>query len=308
MASPVLAAERLSKRFGPVRALDEATLEVPEGAVFGLLGPNGSGKTTLLRCALGLVRPTSGRALLFGADSWDSPPGVRRAVGAIVEGPGLVGGLPAEANLRRHAALLGLRGAEADAAVSAALDGDDLRRLGGTPARRLSRGERQRVALAAAFLGTPRLLVLDEPTEGLDPLAIAGLRGRLEAAHRGGATVVLSSHLLSEVERLATHLAVLAGGRVRAAGTVEALRGAAAPRLRIRGSPAARAAEVLAAAGAPSAPSGEDGFLLAEAPPEAAPALVAALVRAGVEVSEVAPVRPGLEEIYREALLRKEAA
>ncbi|MCI0342306.1 MAG: ABC transporter ATP-binding protein [Planctomycetales bacterium] len=308
MDGPVLAAERLSKRFGPVRALDEATLEVPEGAVFGLLGPNGSGKTTLLRCALGLVRPTAGRAFLFGTEAWDADPGLRRAVGAIVEGPGLVGGLPAEANLRRHAALLGMRGAEAVAAVSAALDSDDLRRLGATPARRLSRGERQRVALAAAFLGSPRLLVLDEPTEGLDPLAIAGLRARLEAAHRGGATVVLSSHLLSEVERLATHAAVLAGGRVRAAGAVEALRGATAPRLRIRGNPAARAAEVLAAAGVPAAPSGEDGVLLAEAPPEAAPALVAALVRAGVEVSEVAPVRTGLEEIYRAALARREAA
>jgi ABC-2 type transport system ATP-binding protein len=218
----------------------------------------------------------------------------------MVGGPGLVGSVSARANLIRHARLGGDARTDAARAADAALAADGLDRLGSTPARRLSHGERQRVALAAAFLGTPRLLVLDEPTEGLDPLAMAALRERLAAAHHAGTTIVIASHLLSEVEQLATHCAVLAQGRVRLEGVVSEL-GGGAGRLRLRATPTDRAVEVLGAAGCAVSLHG-DGTLIVTAPAADAPALVAKLVREGVAVQEVAPVRVGLEGIYRTAI------
>jgi ABC-2 type transport system ATP-binding protein len=305
VSDPVLSVERLAKHFRGRAAVVDATFAVPAGAIYALLGPNGAGKTTAMRCCLGLVRPTSGHARLFGADAWGADPAVRARVGALIASPGLVSGLSAGANLRRHARLLGAARPDAALQAQAALDAWGLSHLGATPARRLSRGEQQRTALAAAFLGDPELLVLDEPTEGLDPLAIADLRGRLIAAKERGATVVISSHLLSEVEQCATHCAVIAEGRVRVAGALAEL-GGGERRLRLEAAPLERALAIATEAGLTASMDG--GGIVVAAPDLDAAALVRRLVEGGVEVSGVAPLGAGLEAIYRAAIGSSPAA
>lgn len=299
MSHPVLSVERLVKRFRGRTAVAEASFDVPPGSIYALLGPNGAGKTTVMRCCVGLVRPSAGRTLLFGSDSWGGNAADRRRVGGLVSSPGLVGGLSARENIRRHARLQGGDRAEAGAWAAAALADWQLERVGTTPARRLSRGEQQRVALAAAFLGSPELLLLDEPTEGLDPLAIAALRDRLVAAQARGATVVLSSHLLSEVEQCATHCAVMSEGRVRVAGAIAELSGGEA-RLRVRATPLDRALQVCTEGGATASTDGT-GIVVSGAPADAS-GLVRRLVAAAVDVAEIVPIRPGLESIYRTAI------
>jgi len=299
VSDPVLSVERLVKRFRGRAAVADATFAVPAGSIYALLGPNGAGKTTSMRCALGLVRPTAGRASLFGVDAWGAEPSVRARVGALISSPGLVGGLSAGANLVRHARVLGRSAADAARLAAAALESWGLARLGRTAARRLSRGEQQRTALAIAFLGDPELLLLDEPTEGLDPLAVAELRGRLVAARERGATVVLSSHLLSEVEQCASHCAVIAEGRVRVAGAIAEL-GGGERRVRIEAAPLERALALCTKAGLTASMDG--GGVVVAAPDLDAGALVRRLVEGGVEVSGIAPVGAGLEAIYRNAV------
>ncbi len=299
MSDPVLSVERLAKRFRSRAAVADASFEVPAGSIYALLGPNGAGKTTVMRCALGLVRPTSGRVRLLGDEAWGGDASVRSRVGALVSSPGLVGGLSARANLVRSARLKGESSAGAGATADAALAEWSLDRVGGTPARRLSRGEQQRVALAGAFLGAPELLLLDEPTEGLDPLAIAELRGRLVAAKERGATVLLSSHLLSEVEQCATHCAVMSEGRVRVAGAIADL-GGGERRLRIEAAPLERALAVCAQAGCTASLDGR--AIVVALPDLEAPALVRLLVEAQVEVTSVTAAGAGLEAIYRNAI------
>ena len=202
----------LTKRYGRVTAVDDLTLEVREGDRFGFLGPNGSGKTTTVRMLLGLVLPTSGAVELLGGR-------VGRAtlaeVGALVEGPAFVSHLSGRANLRLSDAAGpgGTRSSRRrrveEALEQVGLDGVDRR-----PVRAYSLGMRQRLGLAAALLRRPRLLVLDEPTNGLDPQGIREVRDLLLELNRQGTTVFLSSHLLSEVEALCTRIGVLDRGRM----------------------------------------------------------------------------------------------
>ena len=202
----------LVKRYGRVTAVDGVELDVREGDRYGFLGPNGSGKTTTVRMLLGLVLPTSGTVeLLGGRPSGDT----LQQVGALVEGPAFYGHLSGRANLRLSDAA-GAGGARRtrrtrvdDALEQVGLAGVDRR-----PVRAYSLGMRQRLGLAAALLRRPRLLVLDEPTNGLDPSGIREIRELLLALNREGTTVFLSSHLLSEVEALCTRIGVLDRGRL----------------------------------------------------------------------------------------------
>jgi len=208
----VIRTDGLTKRYGRVTAVDDLTLEVREGDRFGFLGPNGSGKTTTVRMLLGLVLPTSGAVELLGGR-------VGRAtlaeVGALVEGPAFVSHLSGRANLRLSDAAGpgGTRSSRRrrveEALEQVGLDGVDRR-----PVRAYSLGMRQRLGLAAALLRRPRLLVLDEPTNGLDPQGIREVRDLLLELNRQGTTVFLSSHLLSEVEALCTRIGVLDRGRM----------------------------------------------------------------------------------------------
>ena len=204
--------QALVKRYGRVTAVDGVELDVREGDRYGFLGPNGSGKTTTVRMLLGLVLPTSGSVELLGGR-----PGreTLEQVGALVEGPAFYGHLSGRANLRlsdaagRGGARRTRRARVDDALEQVGLSGVDRR-----PVRAYSLGMRQRLGLAAALLRRPRLLVLDEPTNGLDPSGIREIRELLLALNREGTTVFLSSHLLSEVEALCTRIGVLDRGRL----------------------------------------------------------------------------------------------
>jgi ABC-type multidrug transport system ATPase subunit len=203
----VIATDGLTKDFGRVRAVDDVTLRVRPGRIYGLLGPNGAGKSTTLKMVLGLLRPTVGSVRLFGVP-WRRSALAR--IGASVDGPSLYGHLTATAHLRVHTHLLGLP----DDEIPRVLDRVGLGDTGRTRVRSFSTGMKGRLALATAMLGGPDLLILDEPQNGLDPQGMVALRALMRDVVDGGRTIVLSSHLLGEVGRLADDIGVIDAGRV----------------------------------------------------------------------------------------------
>ncbi|GAA4676613.1 ABC transporter ATP-binding protein [Pseudonocardia yuanmonensis] len=215
----------LTKRFGRVTAVRDVALQVPPGVRFGLLGPNGSGKTTLVRMLLGLVHATSGRIEVLGEPMPRRAASVLPRVGALVEGPAAWSHLSGRANLRlldaagRGGRLRDRRRRVDDALERVGLGGVDRR-----PVRAYSLGMRQRLGIAAALLREPELLLLDEPTNGLDPRGIQEMRALLTSLNEAGTTVVLSSHLLTEVEALCTHVGVMDAGRLALTSQLAALR------------------------------------------------------------------------------------
>ncbi|MBT0567188.1 alpha/beta fold hydrolase [Williamsia sp. CHRR-6] len=235
----------LSKEYGDsYRAVDDVSFTVSAGQVVGLLGPNGAGKTTVLRMIVGLISPSSGSIELFGEPVRPGASVLAR-VGAFIEGPGMLPHLSGRANLTLYWAATGRPMAEADFETALEIAG-----LGASvdrKVRKYSQGMRQRLAIAQAMLGLPELLILDEPTNGLDPPQIAEMREVMRRYAATGRTVVVSSHLLSEVEQTCSHVVVMHKGRLISAGTVDALAGAASSTLSV--SDVDRAREVLAAAG-----------------------------------------------------------
>lgn len=234
-----------ARRRRRVVAIDGLDLEVPEGGVFGFLGPNGSGKTTTIRCLLGLARVTSGRARLFGEDVRTGLPAAIRRVGSIVESPASFPTMTGRENLRLLGAIDGIRGA----AIDAMLDRVGLAERGRDLVRGYSLGMRQRLGLAAALLKDPALVILDEPVNGLDPAGIRETRELLRALGAEGRTVFVSSHLLGEVEQTCDRVAILNRGRCVASGTVDEVLDRAHARLLVRVDELDRAAEVLGRAG-----------------------------------------------------------
>jgi ABC-2 type transport system ATP-binding protein len=228
----------LTKQFGKVRAVDGLTFEVPPGQVTGFLGPNGAGKTTTLRMILGLARPTSGRALIGGLP-YHELHAPRREVGAVLETTGFHPGRRGRDHLRIAAQIAGLP----ERRVDEVLDQVDLTGAAGRRVRGYSLGMRQRLGLAAALLGEPRLLILDEPGNGLDPAGMAWLRGMLRDFAAAGGAVLVSSHLLAEVAQTVDRVVILAGGRVRYNGPLDDLGAEDASLetafLRLTGAPAA---------------------------------------------------------------------
>ena len=198
-------------------AVDRLDLAVPEGGVFGFLGPNGSGKTTTIRCLLGLVRPSGGTTRLLGADVAHALPTVIPKVGAIVETPALFPSFSGRRNLR----LLGRIQGIGPKAVEAALDQVGLAERGGHLVRTYSLGMRQRLGIAAALLKDPALLILDEPANGLDPAGIKEIRELVRRLGAEGRTVFVSSHLLTEIQATCDRVAILTKGRCVAAGAVQ---------------------------------------------------------------------------------------
>ncbi|HEX2904029.1 MAG TPA: ATP-binding cassette domain-containing protein [Jatrophihabitans sp.] len=208
----------LTKRFGSLRAVDQVDLDVRAGDIYGFLGANGSGKTTTVRMLLGLVLATSGSIEVLGQPMPKAAGSVLPRLGALVEGPGAYGHLSGRANLLLHDAS-GNRSARGDRAgrarrVDEVLDEVGLGGVGRRPVRAYSLGMRQRLGLAAALLREPELLILDEPTNGLDPQGIGEIRRLLLKLHAAGTTIFLSSHLLAEVEQLCTRVGVLDRGRL----------------------------------------------------------------------------------------------
>ncbi len=275
------------------QAVRDVSLQVEPGMVLGLLGPNGAGKTTLLRMVLGLIRPTAGRIEIFGHPAGPGAPVLSR-VGAFVEGPGFLPHASGRRNLELFWAATGRppTAAYVDEALEVAGLGADLDRT----VRTYSQGMRQRLAIAQAMLGLPDLLVLDEPTNGLDPPQIGEMREVLARYAESGRTVLVSSHLLSEVEQTCSHVVVMHHGDVVASGRVADLVGAATG-LQVEVNDPVRAAEVAAGVAGATAIEIVDGGVRLELVGTPRSVLVRALVEAGLDVERVAPVR-GLEQAF----------
>ena len=231
MIAPVIAADQLTKWYGPRLAVDRISLAVDAGEIMGLLGPNGSGKTTILRILAGYLRPSAGTARIAGLDVVDDSLAARRCVGYVPEDVPLYGGMAVREFLVFMGRLKGLTAPGLSGAVSEAMHRLRLEQMHDVQIGRLSRGYRQRVAIAQALLGNPALLILDEPTNGLDPRQIIEMRELIRSLG-GERTILVTSHILGEIERVADRIAILLDGRLLG---VHALRGSGmAQRLRVR--------------------------------------------------------------------------
>jgi ABC-2 type transport system ATP-binding protein len=223
--APAIRMVHLSKRFGEgVLAVDDFSLDVEHGMVLGLLGPNGAGKTTVLRMIVGLIHPSAGETFLFGERMHPGSPLLRR-VGALIESPGFVPHLSGMENLRAYWEAGGQKFSEAH--VDEALAIADLGSAVHRKVRTYSKGMTQRLAIAQVLLNQPELLILDEPTIGLDPGEMRDIRDLIFELSKHGSTIFLSSHILAELEQVCTHAAVMNRGRLIAKGTVDELIGAA---------------------------------------------------------------------------------
>ncbi|MFE1751121.1 ABC transporter ATP-binding protein [Streptomyces anandii] len=295
----VIRTRALTKRYrGGQLAVDGLDLTVPAGSVFGFLGPNGSGKTTTIRMLMGLIEPTSGTARVLGHPMPRSSRAVLPHVGALIEGPALYGFLSGRDNLLRYDAAdptadPGTRRVR----VAAALDRVGLTAAAGKKAKAYSLGMKQRLGLAAALLQPRRLLVLDEPTNGLDPQGMREIRALVRELASDGTTVFLSSHLLDEIEQVCTHAAVMARGRLIVQGPVSELAAGARGRLVVTTPDTGEAVRVLKEQGVADVTADEDR--VTGEPPERDLAEVnAALVTAGVRVRGFGVERASLEDAF----------
>ncbi|GAA1609467.1 ABC transporter ATP-binding protein [Leucobacter chromiireducens] len=223
---PALELRGLAKRFGEKIAVNGISLTIPSGSCYGLVGPNGAGKTTTLSMATGLLRPEFGQALISGIDVWERPQEAKQLVGVLADGVKLFDRLTGEQLITYNGLLAGLDAETVARRCSDLLDMLDLKSAGTTLVVDYSAGMTKKIALACALVHAPRLLVLDEPFESVDPVSAANIRDILQGFQRGGGTVIVSSHSMDLVERICDHVAVIAQGRVLAAGTVAEVRGA----------------------------------------------------------------------------------
>ncbi|MFE9675834.1 ABC transporter ATP-binding protein [Streptomyces sp. NPDC006259] len=295
----VIHTRALTKRYrGGQLAVDGLDLAVPAGSVFGFLGPNGSGKTTTIRMLMGLIEPTSGTARVLGHPMPRAARAVLPHVGALIEGPALYGFLSGRDNLLRYDAA----DPTADprtrrTRVAEALDRVGLTAAAAKKAKAYSLGMKQRLGLAAALLQPRRLLVLDEPTNGLDPQGMREIRVLVRELAADGTTVFLSSHLLDEIEQVCTHVAVMARGRLLTQGPVSDLAARARGRLAVTTPDPADAARVLKEQGVTDVVVTEDRVTAEPADRELAE-LNAALVAAGVRVRGFGVERASLEDAF----------
>ena len=294
---------RLSKQFGPVLAVDDLSFTVRPGRVTGFLGPNGAGKTTTLRCLLGLVRPTSGSATL-GGKPYHALTAPGRTVGAALEAASFHPGRTALDHLRVYTPQIGVPDSRAREVLHlVGLDEAANRRVGG-----FSLGMRQRLALATTLLGDPPVLLLDEPANGLDPEGISWLRGFLRALAAQGRTVLVSSHVLSEVEQTVDDVVIIHHGRLVRESSLAQLTAESRPRVRVSSPDGARLTALVAdrhwtlaapsePAGAPSAPpsTGTATVELVDVEPAA---VGAAAFAAGLELHELSRLDAGLEALF----------
>ena len=281
----------LTKRFGETLAVDDLSFRVEPARVTGFLGPNGAGKTTTMRAVLGLVRPTSGSATVLGRRFRDLDEPAHR-VGAVLEATSFHPGRSGRNHLRVIATEAGIPFARVeDVLALVELQDAARRRTGG-----YSLGMRQRLALAAALLGDPEVLVLDEPANGLDPAGVRWLRDMLRTLAERGRTILVSSHILSEVEMIADEIVIIHHGRFVASGTTQELVARASGGVRVRSPDAAALRELLAAGGAEVAET--DGTLVVTGMPQDAVGELAAAN--GIVLHELAAERASLEQAFFE--------
>ena len=302
MTTYAIKTENLGRNFGSIRALDDLSIEVPTGSVFGFLGPNGAGKTTTIRLLLGLLEPTQGGAKVVGFDTVRQADEIRTRSGALLEHNGLYERLSAENNLEFYGRVWRIPVSERQARIRQLLTNLDLWERRKEPVANWSRGMKQKLAMARALFHRPSLLFLDEPTAGLDPSAAARLRDDLEKlVEIEGVTVFLNTHNLAEAERLCQQIGIIRGGKLVANGSPSELRARAGnPHLEIRGvgftsdaiQELRRRKEVVSA----KLHNNSLTIQLREAG-ETAP-LVSILVRSGVQVEEVIKAQSSLEEVF----------
>ena len=294
--------EHITRDFGPVRALDSLSLEIPKGIVFGFLGPNGAGKTTAIRVLLGLIDPTAGRAEVLGLDTRREGSAIRTRCGALLEHPGLYERLSAYDNLDFYGRAWRVTRRTRQERIRELLARFGLWERRDDPVGRWSRGMKQKLAVARAVLHRPDLVFLDEPTSGLDPVATAGLREDLAAlAAQEGVTVFLTTHNLNEAERLCAQVGVIRGGKLLAVGSPESLRaGRDSGRVDIvaRGITETLVAELRAHADVQSVVANGDHLSISLAGGASVAPIVAWLVYQNVAIEEVRKARATLEDAF----------
>jgi len=296
--------DALTKRFGQQTAVDSIDLAVPQGSVFGFLGPNGSGKTTSIRMLLGLVQPTSGTVRVLGEQMPDRLHTVLPRVGALVEGPAFYPYLSGIDNLRRYDSADRYAASRSRSArIGSALERVGLSNAADKKVHAYSLGMKQRLGIANALLRPRELLVLDEPTNGLDPQGTREVRSLVGTLAAEGITVFVSSHLLSEVAQMCTHAAVMSAGHIVAQGTLADLRGVDSARLRVLTPDADAAVETLMRLGLSPQRSHDEGsaawvtaaVLDQAVEPES---LSGVLMEAGVRIRAFSVEEPSLEERF----------
>lgn len=308
----------LTKRFGDVAAVDSIALDVPVGSVFGFLGPNGSGKTTTIRMLLGLIVPSAGTWSLLGESMPAAAGSTLGRVGALIEGPAFYPWLSGHDNLARFDAAGpdGQRSTRRQR-IATALARVGLSAAAGKKYKAYSLGMRQRLGLASALMRPRDLLVLDEPTNGMDPQGTREIRILIRELASEGTTVFLSSHLLSEVEQVCTHAAVMSQGRLLAQGTMRDLRAAGVARLRVEVDDPAAAARILTGLGMQEVMTGpsevtarlDTGPAALDGAGSSSPLTAGAeilgparccreLVLGGIAVSSLTTLRPSLEDLF----------
>jgi ABC-2 type transport system ATP-binding protein len=306
-AELAIASSGLTKRFrGGQVAVDHIDLAVPTGSVYGFLGPNGSGKTTTIRMLLGLAYPTSGAAELLGVPMPDGAVSVLSRVGSLVEGPAFYPYLSGWDNLARYDAADRSAPPRPAARIGAALERVGLSAAAKKKYRNYSLGMKQRLAIAAGLLRPRELIVLDEPTNGLDPQGTREVRSLVRQIAADGITVFVSSHLLAEVEQVCTHVGVMRTGRLVFQGQLAELRHTAAARISVRTADVATAAEVFGKLGladpvtrpAGLGQQGEGGVITAELGDAEPDRVCAELVHAGVGVRGLSVESPSLEDLF----------
>jgi ABC-2 type transport system ATP-binding protein len=281
----------LTKRYGSgVLAVNSVDMSVRRGEVYGFLGPNGAGKTTTLRMLVGLIRPTSGTATVTGHAPGD-PAGLKR-IGSLIESPGFYPYLSGRENLRVVADLAGVDPKRVNEVLDIVELASRAHRKFGT----YSTGMKQRLGVAAALLKDPELLILDEPTNGLDPQGMAEMRKLIKDIGQGDRTVLLSSHLLGEVEQICDRVGVISDGKLVSQSTVQDLIGEEG--VLVRAQPLDKAQEMLATMFGSDAISRQDGALHLKVRPEQSTDINRRLVSAGIGVSELRPFERSLEEVF----------
>jgi ABC-2 type transport system ATP-binding protein len=290
-----VAARGLVKRYGHITAVDHVDLEVEPGDVYGFLGPNGAGKTTTLRMMLGLIRPTEGHVKLFGHDPLAEGARALDGVAGFVEAPRFYPYLSARKNLELLAAF---DGGDAPGRIGEMLDLVDLTDRAGDKVGGYSHGMRQRLGIAASLLRSPRLLLLDEPTTGLDPAGMRDMREMVRRLAGEGMTILLSSHLLGEVEELCNRVAIVRSGRIVYEGALDELKRSAGGGYGLRTTDIARSAAIARAQDGIHDVRERAGEIVFTAGEQAAAQLSIALGEAGIGIVALVPETVSLESLF----------
>ncbi len=287
----IVETKNLTKRYRPdILAVNGLAMRIRRGEVYGFVGPNGAGKTTTLRMLLGLVRPSAGECTVLGEKP--GTPAALARMGTLVETPAFYPYLSGRDNLRVLARLSDTPYSRIDPA----LEEVELLKRAGHKFKSYSLGMKQRLGMAAALLKDPELLILDEPTNGLDPAGMAEMRRLIRSLGRGERTVMLSSHLMGELEQICDRVGVVKNGSLIAEGSLDDLRHGA--QLRLKAEPEARAREVLEKIEGVAGAEPVNGYLVIDASPARAAEINRILVEAGVAVSELGPVKLSLENVF----------